>query len=59
MTRFNLWLVKPEGSKIICYGSRDDMNALALAWETLYDSDLGDVYVLPDCEEPIPIYENN
>lgn len=56
MTRFNLWLVKPEGSKIICYGDQEDMNILAFA-KVL--SDLGDVHVLPDLEEPTAVYENN
>lgn len=56
MARFNLWLVRPEGSKVICYGTQEDMNTLAFA-KVL--SDLGDVHVLPDQEEPITIVLND
>lgn len=48
--RFNLWLTIGDHSKIICYGSRSDMNILALSAGIG-----GDVHVLPDGTEPCDI----
>lgn len=45
--RFNLWLTTGDHSRVICYGSRSDMNSIAI----LAGID-GDVHVLPDGAEP-------
>ena len=50
--RFNLWLVCNDFAKIICWGQHDEMNDIAV---TAGLSDLGDIYVLPDQQEPDPI----
>lgn len=47
MERYNLWVVFPDYSKIICYGRQCEMNDLALTAGLP-----GDVYVLPDGDEP-------
>jgi hypothetical protein len=51
--RYNLWLTIGDHSKVIVYGTQQDMNDLACSYVKL--SDLGDVHVLPDGEEPISI----
>lgn len=45
--RYNLWVTDTTGSRVICYGEQGEMNDLA----TLAGIE-GDVYVLPDTEEP-------
>lgn len=45
--RHNLWLTIKDHSKIICYGTRSDMNDVALLAGIE-----GSVHVLPDGLEP-------
>lgn len=46
--RFNLWIDVGDCRKVVCYGSRGEMNDLALSLTGVP----GDVHVLPDCDEP-------
>lgn len=45
--RHNLWIVSPEGSRVLCHGSRSEMNDIAILAGIP-----GEVHVLPDGEEP-------
>lgn len=45
--RFNLWVTYPYGSSVVCYGDQGTLNAIALTAGIE-----GDVYVLPDGQEP-------
>jgi hypothetical protein len=51
MKRFNLWIVNDDHAKVICYGSRSEMNTLALG-AALTSCAGSQVHVLPDGEEP-------
>lgn len=45
--RFNLWVGHPGGRSVICYGDQGTLNTIALTAGIE-----GDVYVLPDGQEP-------